>query len=175
MHDWRARISELDASDNPFAVVALAHLAAQDTKGDVPGRERAKLALVRRLYDRGFSREHILSLFRFIDWLLALPEDREQALRRTLRTMEEEGQMPYITSIERLSRAEGREEGREEGQKEGREEGREEERRDLLRHTVVRRFGVIPPDLETRIASADPAVLTDLFDRALVASTIDEI
>jgi hypothetical protein len=60
----------------------------------MPGRERAKLGLVRRLYERGYPRERILSLFRFIDWLLALPEEREQALRRTLRTMEEEGHMP---------------------------------------------------------------------------------
>jgi hypothetical protein len=36
-------------SDNPFATILLAHLAAQETRQDVPGRQRTKLALVRRL------------------------------------------------------------------------------------------------------------------------------
>jgi hypothetical protein len=58
---------------------------------------------------------------------------------------------------------------------EGREEGRAEERRGLLRRAVTRRFGAVPLALEARIASADPATLTDLFDQVLVASTIDEI
>jgi hypothetical protein len=54
--DWRARREELEESENPFAVVILAHLAAQDTRRDVAGRQSAKLALIRRLYERGESR-----------------------------------------------------------------------------------------------------------------------
>ncbi len=145
----------------------LAHLAAQDTKGDVPGRERAKMGLVRRLYDRGYSRDRILSLFRFIDWLLALPAEREVALRREIMTWEEERRMPYITSIERIGRAEGLEEGL--------ERGREEERRELLRRVVTQRFGTIPPSLEERIVAAKPEELTALFDQAVRASALDDI
>ncbi len=68
---------------------------------------------MRRLYERGYDRERVLSLFRFIDWLLALPEERERALRQVIMTIQEEQQMPYITSIGATARAEGREEGRE--------------------------------------------------------------
>jgi hypothetical protein len=57
--DWRSRRAELEASDNPFATVVLAHLAAQDTRGDANSRERAKLHLIRRLYERGYSRERV--------------------------------------------------------------------------------------------------------------------
>ncbi len=42
--DWRERQAELLSDDNPFATVILAHLAAQATRGDVVGRERAKLS-----------------------------------------------------------------------------------------------------------------------------------
>ncbi len=109
----------------------------------------------------------MLSLFRFIDWLLALPEERERALRQVILTIQEEQHMPYMTSFERISRAEGREEGR----KEGREEGH----RDLVRRAIVRRFGSVPPSLEAWIAAADPATLTALFDQVLVVDTLDQI
>ena len=46
---WRDRRAELETSDNPFATVVLAHLAAQETRGDATSRERAKLHLIRRL------------------------------------------------------------------------------------------------------------------------------
>ncbi len=71
--DYRARREELEASDNPFATVVLAHLVAQDTRRSASRRRQVKLTLTRRLYERGYSRERVLSLFRFIDWLLALP------------------------------------------------------------------------------------------------------
>ncbi|HXT35813.1 MAG TPA: hypothetical protein VN837_09575 [Chloroflexota bacterium] len=173
--DWRERTEELSASAHPFATVLLAHLAARATKKDVAGRERAKLDLVRRLYEQGYTRERVLSLFRFIDWLLALPAARELALRREIMQWEEERQMPYITSIERIGRAEGREEGLERGREEGMERGREEGHRDLVRRAVLRRFGGIPPNLEARIAGADSEELTALFDQALVAGSLEEI
>ena len=61
--DWRARRGELEESDNPFATVLLAHLAAQDTRDDAERRAGAKLGLIRRLYERGYEREQVLSLF----------------------------------------------------------------------------------------------------------------
>jgi flagellar biosynthesis/type III secretory pathway protein FliH len=169
--DWRERQAELAADDNPFATVILAHLAAQATRGDVPGRERAKLRLVRRLYERGYDRERVLSLFRFIDWLLALPEARERALRQVIMTIQEEQHMPYMTSFERISRAEGREEGR----KEGREEGREEGKRDALRRLIGVRFGEMPKALEARIDAADQSILDDLLVRVATAQSVAEI
>jgi hypothetical protein len=70
--DFREQRTTLEASDNPFATMVLAHLAAQETQGDPEKRERVKLGLIRRLYERGYNRERVLSLLWFIDWLLAL-------------------------------------------------------------------------------------------------------
>ncbi len=61
------------------------------------------MRLVRLLYQRGYRREDILELFRVLDWMLQLPDGLEQEFKRELIAFEEQANMPYITSIERLS------------------------------------------------------------------------
>lgn len=87
---YRARWAEPDASSNPFAVVTQAHLQAQETAGSDGARYQAKLALARSLYRRGYRRSDILELFRFIDWVLALPEELETRLWADVQRFEEE-------------------------------------------------------------------------------------
>lgn len=167
LRDYRARRAELEASDNPFATVALAHLAAQETRRSATRRRQVKLALTRRLYERGYSRERVLSLFRFIDWLLELPGTEETAFWREVQAYEEEQTMPYITSVERM--------GLKRGLERGREEGREEGTREALRRVIRARFRSVPATLEQRIASADQATLDQLIERAVVVSTADDL
>jgi hypothetical protein len=165
--DWRDRHAELEANDNPFATVVLAHLAAQEMRGDADSRERAKLHLIRRLYGRGYSRERVLSLLRFIDWLLALPPELERRVRQTIAAIEEERQMPYVTSYERMAREEGR--------LEGREEGRLDAKREDIRQFVRARFGSVPQALEERLAAADEATLNAFIQRAATAPSADQL
>jgi len=169
--DYRERRDELEASDNAFATVVLAHLAAQDTRRNARQRRQVKLALTRRLYERGYDRERVLSLFRFIDWLLELPARQESLFWQEIEAYEEERRMPYITSVERS----GLERGRQEGRVEGRQEGRVEGIRETLRRIVRARFQTVPEGLERRIVAADEASLEQLVDRAGVVSTIDDL
>lgn len=60
----------------------------------------------------GYAKQDVIELFRLIDWFLALPADLTVAFRRDLLNYEKEKAMPYVTSIERLGRQEGRQEGR---------------------------------------------------------------
>ena len=53
--------------------------------------------------------------FRFVDWLLRLPDELRTQFAQELRTFEEERQMTYITSIEELGIEKGRIEGLIEG------------------------------------------------------------
>jgi predicted transposase YdaD len=101
----------LDRSDNPAAILVAAHLATQSTRGDMESRKTSKWQLTRRLYERGYTRNDILELFRLLDWFLVLPEGLEIAFRADLVNFEREKTMPYVTSIERLGRQEGRREG----------------------------------------------------------------
>lgn len=126
-------------------------------------RREVKLALARRLYERGYSRERVLSLLRFIDWLLELPAGQEAIFQREIQAYEEERAMPYVTSWERRGREEGREEGRQEGT------------RAAVRRVLRARFGAVPEAVEQRIAAADRAALDQLIERAAIVPAVDDL
>jgi hypothetical protein len=62
-------------------------------------RKDWKFKLTRLLYERGYGRQDIINLFRFVDWILELPEDLKRSFRDELEEYERERQMPYVTSI----------------------------------------------------------------------------
>src|SRR5437773_4810210 len=95
--------------------MVMAHLKAQATHGQPESRLQWKLRIVRGLYERGFSRQAVLELFRLVDWLMVLPEELAHGFDRALEEYEAEQSMPYITSIERHGIERGREIGRQEG------------------------------------------------------------
>lgn len=162
----------LQSSTNPFAVLTEAHVQAQATRGQPATRLSAKLSLVKSLYRRGYSREEILELFRFIDWLLALPEELEQAFDRDLETFEQEEKMPYITSIERRATQRGREEGVEQGY----QRGQLEELHSSIVELIADRLAAVPDDLRRRVEGCEDAeVLRTLRRRLLRAMSEEEI
>jgi hypothetical protein len=126
-------------------------------------RGRAKLGLIRGLYERGYAREQVLELFRLIDWLVALPPEQEDALWREIVQSEEERRMPYITSVERIGRREGERIGRREGE------------RAMLRRLTQARFGTVPEALGRQIDAADEARLEQLADQIGAAASLDEL
>lgn len=88
LRDYRQRWAALEASRNPFAVVVMAHLQAQATRRHPMTRLQAKVQLIRHLYTQGLTRQQILDLFRFLDWVLTLPEALEQQFRVELAHVE---------------------------------------------------------------------------------------
>jgi len=143
--DYEVQWQALEQDPNPFAVVVMAHLKTQATASNLQGRLSWKLQLIRGLYERGFSRQDILELFRILDWMMGLPDELQLQFRSEIQQFEQEKQMPYITSVERIGRQEGREEGR--------EEGRQEERRGMLTSLLASRFGSLTDELSTLIPS----------------------
>ncbi len=79
--EYNERWAELEQDPNPFALVVMAHLKTKATRGDAAERLAWKVRLVRQLYERGYEREEVLELFRFIDWLLVLPVEMTQSFR----------------------------------------------------------------------------------------------
>ncbi len=108
--DYKKRKEELAASDNPFAVVVQAHLAAQATKGkeSQERRKKQKLALMKMMYQRGYSEQEVIGLFRFIEWVMMLPPELEKAFKKDLIAYEDERNMPYISNLERESQKAGK-------------------------------------------------------------------
>jgi hypothetical protein len=106
--DYEDRWEELEASRNPFALVTMAHLKTKATRKDPQARKEWKFRLTRRLYEQGYARQDILNLYRFLDWILELPEDLKQAFRTELEQYEQEMAMPYVTTNEQMAKVEGK-------------------------------------------------------------------
>ena len=105
---------DLETSSNPFAIVVQAHLAAQATKGNASQqrRRKRKYRLTTMLYERGWKEQEIIDLYRFIDWVLTLPPELEEAFRQDLETYERGKNMPYLSTIERMGEARGEARGK---------------------------------------------------------------
>jgi hypothetical protein len=114
--DWRDRITELESSNNPFATVVMTHLKVIETKRNVENRKAWKFSLTRALYDKGYERQQILDLYRFIDWIMILPEPIEREFWQELQNFEEERKVTYVTNAERFGFERGIQAGRQEGE-----------------------------------------------------------
>ena len=160
--DYRERWAELEQSNNPFAIVVMAHLKTRETQTDPERRHFWKFYLIRLLYDRGYGRQDIISLFRFIDWMMRLPDDLERVWISQVAQLETERNMQYVTSVERFAIQKGREEGREEGAAR------------LLLHLVHHRFGEIPKYATEQMQHLSLTQAEALVDAVLASESLDQ-
>jgi len=169
--DYHDRLNELQASENSFAIITATHILTQRTRHNDDARYQAKQLLVRILYQRHWSKQRVIDLFKIIDWMLILPEELEQKLWHEIENIEEHQKMQYVTSIERMAIAKGREEGREAGKEEGVLEG---ERKTLLR-MLQRRFNSVPDWAVEKILNGTAADLEHWLDNVLDATGIESV
>lgn len=87
--DYEPHWAELEQSQNPFAIAVMAHLRTKATREDAQLRKEWKFRLTRRLYEQGYKRQDILNLFRFIDWMMELPDALKQEFRAELEQYEQ--------------------------------------------------------------------------------------
>ncbi len=155
--DYETNWSELEASDNPFAVMVMAHLRTQASTQNPEARLQWKLRLIRMLYEKGYSRENIINLLRLLDWMMTLPKELEIACKAEIRQYEEQP-MPYITTFERF--------------------GMLENQRENIIEVLETRFGEVPTDFITRINEIgdieDMSGLKALFKQALTINSLKE-
>ena len=64
------------------------------------------------------SRQECANRSDSIDWIMQLPSDLEDKLWVEINKIEEEGKMPYISSVERIGYRQGKVDGKVEGRKE---------------------------------------------------------
>jgi Domain of unknown function (DUF4351) len=157
--DYRTRSSELESSNNPFATVVMAHLKTIETRPDLEGRKIWKLSLIRGLYERGLGRQDILNLYRFIDWLMILPEGVEEKFWQELKTFEEERKVTYVTTGERIGFNKGKQEGA----------------LGLALRLLARRIGPLEPEAEQKIRTLSLTQLEELGEALLDFTTIADL
>ena len=152
LKDYEQRWEELERDPNPFAIVVMAHLKAQQLKG--PGKsvelKEAKLHLARLLFQRGYSREDVIKLYRFIDWIMRLPKSLQASFREEIREYNEEVKMPILSDFELIAL------------KKGRQEGRQEAMLDIALTLLTQRFGTLSAGIEQQIKSLSLAQLGQL-------------
>jgi len=154
--DYKDNWATLESNPNPFAVIVMAHLQTHATRRRPNERLQSKLALVRMLYQRGYAKQDILELFRFIDWVLILPEELETAFAQGVIEYEETAKMPYVTSVERV--------GIKKGIQQGIQQGELNTLREALIEVLNARFDELPASLISAInAVADPVALKKLL------------
>ncbi len=169
--DYRQNWSSLEGTRNPFAVIVMAHLAAQETRNHPSDRFVSRMAITQRLYEKGYEKQSISDLYRFIDWVMSLPEDLEEKFENELQRYEESINMEYLSGIERRAIARGMQKGIEQGQ--------EKMRKPLLgalQLSLELKFGKkgleFLPVIE-QLKSADE--LSTFQDKLKSAQTVDEL
>lgn len=171
--------SRLLADTNPFALVTAAHLLTRQTRHDAQCRFEAKRRLVRVLYERGWDKRRILSLFAVLDWMMQLPKELEAKLWHDIESIEGERKVRYVTSVERLAIERGMQKGIEKGIEKGFEKGIEKGRLEgesiILHRQLTRRFGPLSPEIRERLTSADAGQLETWADRVLDARSLEEV
>ena len=185
--DFRSRWEELEKSKNPFAMVVMSHLKAHATTKDRRGRLRWKLTLAKMLLDRGYRDRQADHLFRFMDYVLALPEEMEVEFDREVIRFAEEGKVTYLSRFERRAMERGVQQGHQKGMqqglkkglKEGLEQGKTEGEIAAARAAVVdvleSRFNRVPVRLSSQLNRiADAERLRYLVRQAATAATVKD-
>ena len=157
--DWE----NLEQSANPFGIIVMAHLKTKATHRNPESRLNWKLSLVRRLYERGYSRQDILELFRFIDWLMVLPEELTLSFQEVAKSYEEAGRMRFVSYLEELAIEHGIEQGI-----------LRSSREDVIEILEIR-FGEVPSSIVEVINGINQtSVLKTLLRRAISIESVAE-
>jgi hypothetical protein len=163
----------LESDENPMAVVVQAAQERERLRRRGDGFN-TKWYLTRKLYERGYSREEIIALFKFIDWVIQLSDEEEIRFRADVKTLEEVNKMPYITSVERIGRAEGLQEGLQQGLQQGLQE-LQHGLQQMLLDALDERFGELPAPVSDAIHKIqDQAQLRLLHRQAIRSASLEE-
>ena len=164
--DYKSKTKELEASTNPFAQVILAQLIALE-KQDLEKRLISKIALTRHLYVKGWIKDDIIMLYKFLDWIIALPGPLELQYNQEVQKIEEELRMPYITTAERI--------GIQKGLQQGLEQGLQQGESTLLLRQLVYKFKNIPAVYLQKIDQANCEDLLKWGERILDNSSLEKV
>ncbi len=157
--DYQNRWTELEASENPFATVVMAHLKTQQTTQKNEERKTWKFSLIRRLYELGLQEKDIRNLYRFIDWIMILPEALEAEFWQEFKEFEQERSMSYITTGERI----------------GYERGKQEQGQSIILRQLQKRVGELPEEVTKEVQALSLEDLEALGEALLDFTATDDL
>lgn len=105
--DYQEQWAALEAETNPFAIMVMAHLKTKATTQDYRERKRWKGSVVRTLLAKGYNRDEVVNLFRFVDKMMQLPDEFQQEFNTDVIRYQEERTMPFISRLEEMAEEKG--------------------------------------------------------------------
>ena len=148
----------------------MAHLREMETKQDIDQRLFWKITLVKSLYKKGYSKKDILLLYKFIDWLVSLPEELGKKFHEEIIKYEEEKKMPYITTAEKI----GIEKGIQQGIKQGIQQGIKQGLLNTIKIGLKLKFGAEGLKIYRKIKEIDDADVLEAISEAIIAGKTRE-
>lgn len=169
--DYASRWETLEKDTNPFAIVVMAHLKTLETRRRPKSRLEWKVNIVRSLYERGYSRQEIIGLFLFIDWIMALPPKHKIEFDDEVRKIERGKKMAFVSDFERRAVKRGMVQGIEKGI----ERGTLQTLRETILDILATRFGAKPENVAALLQNIeDTERLRELQRRAVTLATLAE-
>ena len=145
----------------------MAHLKALTTPKASTERFDWKLSIIKRLYEMGYGRDDIWNLYRFIDWIMVLPEELNRKLHNEIIKYEEGKKMPHITTAEKI--------GMEKGIQQGMQQGMIKTARESILENLEARFEVVSRSIVKRIDEIEElSLLKILHKRSIVVDSFDQ-
>jgi flagellar biosynthesis/type III secretory pathway protein FliH len=161
---------------NPFALLTLAHLQAQQTRKNAEARVVAKIDLLKLLYGRGLDAEQMRQWYRYLDWLMPLSAELERQVWQEVARSREEQKMPFVTFAERNGYEKGEADGLQKGLQQGREEGKKETLFPAIETILELKFGAAAAPLLTALREQpNLEVLEKVFHSIKTGATLEEL
>ncbi|MEB3827651.1 hypothetical protein [Phormidium sp. CCY1219] len=139
--------------------MVMAHLKTKATTQNLPERKQWKWIVVRELVSKGYSRDEVVNLFRFIDRMMTLPQELQREFKTELRRSREDRNMPFISRVEEMAQE-------------------EVTNRTLRESTIVileTRFNSVPPEVVDALNTIEePDTLRDLHRQAIAIPSVAE-
>ncbi|WP_373991534.1 DUF4351 domain-containing protein [Duganella sp. BuS-21] len=197
--DFAADTAALEALNNPFAWLTLAHLRTQQAHHDPAMLYAAKLHLTRLLFKHRWKRGRIIVLFNVINWMMALPEPHQRRYWQAVLRLEKEHEMKLLNPLEQMfledgikkgleigvergmekgmeqGLQKGRREGLEQGLERGLARGRAEGAATLLERLLTQRYGPLSKTVRNRLAKASVEQVESWSDALAAAQTLKQV
>ena len=154
---------ELEANNNPFAIMVKAHLKTQSTTKNLSERAEWKWKLIKSLYERGYAKYEIANLFKFMDKKKILPPELQEQIKTKIRQYEEEREMPFLSTMEEMA------------EKRGEERKEKSTNKKSIINLLQKRFGKLPESLIESVNKIDEvAVLEQLLLETISVGSAEE-
>jgi hypothetical protein len=119
------------------------------------------------LYEKGYSRKEVFNLFRFIDWILMLPQKLNKIYYEEIKDLGGNKKMPYITDLEKYAM--------EKGEQIGFISGEIKKSQNILIKLMNKKFKLTKQEEEIISNEFNPKILDKALDEILFADTKDAV